>query len=143
MARSTSGMRRMSGAPGAGAPDIRRMPEVLRAMTSLVDNAVDFAASEVLVTARFDQGSISMEVRDDGPGFSPDVMARLGQPYVTSRTPGAGSRSDHPGMGLGFFIAKTLIERTGARLEYGNGKTGGAVVAARWPRDSVEAPPIA
>ena len=133
----------VTGAPGAGAPDIRRMPEVLRAMTSLVDNAVDFAASEVLVTARFDQGSISMEVRDDGPGFSPDVLARLGQPYVTSRTPGAGSRSDHPGMGLGFFIAKTLIERTGAHLEYGNGKSGGAVVAARWPRDSVEAPPIA
>ena len=43
-------------------------------------------------------------------------------------------------MGLGFFIAKTLLERTGATLEFKNGKAGGAIVAARWPRDKVEAP---
>ncbi len=43
-------------------------------------------------------------------------------------------------MGLGFFIAKTLLERTGARVEFRNGKGGGAIVAARWPREKVEAP---
>lgn len=130
----------VTGAPGAPAPYIRRMPEVLRAMTSLVDNAVDFAASDVLVTARFDQDTISMEVRDDGPGFAPDILGKLGQPYITSRPSGEGSRSHHSGMGLGFFIAKTLLERTGARLEFKNGKGGGAIVAARWPREKVEAP---
>ena len=132
----------VTGAPGATAPDVRRMPEVLRAMTSLVDNAVDFAASDVLITARFDQSSVSIEVRDDGPGFAPDVLGKLGQPYVTSRPSGENSRSSHSGMGLGFFIAKTLLERTGARLEFKNGKGGGAIVAARWSRDTVEAPPI-
>lgn len=130
----------IAGAPGVEAPYIRRMPEVLRAMTSLVDNAVDFAASDVLITARFDAETVSVEVRDDGPGFAPDVLNKLGQPYITSRPSGEGSRSEHTGMGLGFFIAKTLLERTGARLEFKNGKGGGAIVAARWPRDKVEAP---
>jgi two-component system sensor histidine kinase RegB len=133
----------VTGAPGASAPYVRRMPEVLRAMTSLVDNAVDFAASDVLVTARFDQESVAVEVRDDGPGFAPDVLGKLGQPYVTSRPSGEGSRSQHSGMGLGFFIAKTLLERTGAQVEFKNGKGSGAVVAARWPREKVEASPIA
>ena len=130
----------VTGAPGVEAPYIRRMPEVLRAMTSLVDNAVDFAASDVLITARFDQTAVAVEVRDDGPGFAPDVLNRLGQPYITSRPSGEGSRSHHTGMGLGFFIAKTLLERTGAKLEFRNGKGGGAIVAARWPRDRLEAP---
>ena len=130
----------VTGASGVEAPYIRRMPEVLRAMTSLVDNAVDFAASDVLITARFDQQSVSVEVRDDGPGFAPDVLGKLGQPYITSRPSGENSRSQHTGMGLGFFIAKTLLERTGAKLEFRNGKGGGAIVAARWPREKVEAP---
>jgi two-component system sensor histidine kinase RegB len=133
----------VAGAPGASAPYVRRMPEVLRAMTSLVDNAVDFAASDVLVTARFDTDTVAVEVRDDGPGFAPDILSKLGQPYVTSRPSGEGSRSHHSGMGLGFFIAKTLLERTGAKVEFRNGKGGGAVVAARWRRDTVEATPIA
>jgi two-component system sensor histidine kinase RegB len=132
----------VTGAPGVSTPYVRRMPEVLRAMTSFVDNAVDFAASDVLITARFDQESVSVEVRDDGPGFAPDVLGKLGQPYVTSRPAGEGSKSQHSGMGLGFFIAKTLLERTGAIVEFKNGKGGGAVVAARWPRERIEAAQI-
>ena len=132
----------VAGPPGARQPEIRRMPEVLHAMTSLVENAVDFARSEVLVSVRFDEGFLSVEVRDDGPGFSPDILTRLGQPYVTSRPGAEGSRSGHIGMGLGFFIAKTLLERTGAVVAFHNGKRGGAIIAARWPRDPIEAPPI-
>jgi two-component system sensor histidine kinase RegB len=130
------------GPPGARPPEIRRMPEVLHAMTSLVENAVDFAESEVLVSVRFDDAQVSVEVRDDGPGFSSEVLGRLGQPYVTSRPGGEGSRSGRGGMGLGFFIAKTLLERTGAAVEFRNGRRGGAIVAARWVRATIEAPPI-
>ena len=132
----------VAGPPGARQPEIRRMPEVLHAMTSLVENAVDFARSEVLVSVRFDEAMVSVEVRDDGPGFSPDILTRLGQPYVTSRPGAEGSRSGHVGMGLGFFIAKTLLERTGAGVTFHNGKRGGAIIAARWPREAIEAPPI-
>ena len=130
----------VAGPPGARPPEIRRMPEVLHAMTSLVENAVDFARSEVLVSVRFDERTIAVEVRDDGPGFSPEVLTQLGQPYVTSRPGGEGSRSGHIGMGLGFFIAKTLLERTGGVVQHFNGRRGGAVIAARWPRAAIEAP---
>jgi two-component system sensor histidine kinase RegB len=128
----------VSGAPGVAAPDIWRMPEVLHAMTSFVENAVDFAASEVLVTVRFDADIIAVEVRDDGPGFPPDVLSKLGEPYVTSRPGVAGGRTGHVGMGLGFFIAKTLLERTGATVNFQNGRPRGAIVAARWPRARIE-----
>ena len=124
-------------------PDIWRMPEVLHALTSFVENAVDFARSEVLVTARFDNSRLSIEVRDDGPGFAPEVLAKLGEPYVTSRPGAEGSRSGHVGMGLGFFIAKTLLERTGAEVDFRNGRRGGALITAQWPRGVIEAPPVA
>ena len=129
----------VTGAKGMKTPDIRRMPEITHAFTSFLENAVDFAASEILVSARFDAETISMEVRDDGPGFSAEVLAKLGEPYVTSRPGAEGSRTGHIGMGLGFFIAKTLLERTGALVTFQNGKPHGAVVAARWPRSKIEA----
>jgi two-component system sensor histidine kinase RegB len=132
----------VSGAAGVEAPDVWRWPEVLHAMTSLVENAFDFARNEILVTARFDATTVAVEVRDDGPGFSPQVLAKLGEPYVTSRPGAEGSRTGHIGMGLGFFIAKTLLERTGAVVEFKNGRRGGAIVAARWPRARIEATPI-
>jgi two-component system sensor histidine kinase RegB len=128
----------VTGAPGAKAPDIWRMPEVLHAMTSFVENAVDFANSEVLITVRFDAQSVGIEVRDDGPGFAPEVLAKLGEPYVTSRAGVAGGRTGHIGMGLGFFIAKTLLERTGAVVTFQNGRPHGAVISARWPRAKIE-----
>lgn len=128
----------VTGAKGVRAPDIRRLPEITHAMTTFVENAVDFATSEVLVTARFDADTLSMEVRDDGPGFSPDILAKLGEPYVTSRPGVEGGRTGHVGMGLGFFIAKTLLERTGAEVKFQNGRPRGAVVSARWPRQTIE-----
>jgi two-component system sensor histidine kinase RegB len=129
----------VTGPSDMAAPDIWRLTEVFHAMTSIVENAFDFAKAEILVTARFDATSLQVEVRDDGPGFSQDIIAKLGDPYVTSRPGAEGSRTGHIGMGLGFFIAKTLLERTGAKVEFRNARPRGAVVAARWPRDRIEA----
>jgi two-component system sensor histidine kinase RegB len=129
----------VTGPPGVPAPDLWRRPEIIHAISAFVENAFDFAASEILLTARFDVDFVAVEVRDDGPGFSPAIMARLGEPYVTSRPGAEGSRTGHVGMGLGFFIAKTLLERTGARVSFANGARGGAIVTARWPRSAIEA----
>jgi two-component system sensor histidine kinase RegB len=129
----------VTGSPGVKTPDIRRMPEITHAFTSFVENAVDFANSEVLVSARFDAEWVSMEVRDDGPGFAPEILAKLGEPYVTTRPGAEGSRTGHIGMGLGFFISKTLLERSGALVTFQNGRPHGAVVSARWPRSRIEA----
>jgi two-component system sensor histidine kinase RegB len=130
----------VNGPPGESAPDIWRRAEILHALTTIVENAVDFARAEVIVVARFDARAVVIEVRDDGPGFSPEILAKLGEPYVTSRPGAEGSRTGHIGMGLGFFIAKTLLERTGAAVDFKNGRRGGAVVAARWSRSALEAP---
>lgn len=130
----------VTGSPGVAAPDVWRQPEVLHALASFVENAFDFAKAEILVTARFDAETIAIEVRDDGSGFAPEVVARLGEPYVTSRPGAEGSRTGHVGMGLGFFIAKTLLERTGGAVSFRNAKRGaGAIVTVRWPRSLMEA----
>lgn len=128
----------VTGSPGVKTPDIWRLPEITHAMTSFIENAVDFAASEVLVSARFDAETVSIEVRDDGPGFAPEILAKLGEPYVTSRPGVEGGRTGHIGMGLGFFISKTLLERTGAVVTFQNGRPRGAVVSARWSRSRIE-----
>jgi two-component system sensor histidine kinase RegB len=129
----------VTGAKNVKTPDIRRLPEITHAFTSFVENAVDFAQSEILVSARFDAETITIEVRDDGPGFAPEILAKLGEPYVTSRPGAEGSRTGHIGMGLGFFISKTLLERTGAKVSFQNGKPRGAIVSARWSRSELEA----
>jgi two-component system, sensor histidine kinase RegB len=129
----------VTGPSSVAAPDLWRRPEVLHAVAAIVENAYDFARAEILVTARFDAATVAIEVRDDGPGFAPHVLAKLGEPYVTSRPGAEGSRTGHIGMGLGFFIAKTLLERTGARVEFRNGPKLGAIVTARWPRVRMEA----
>jgi two-component system, sensor histidine kinase RegB len=119
-------------------PDIKRLPEVIHGLGNLVENAVGFAATEVEVIARWTPVELEISVRDDGPGFPPHLLARLGEPYVSER----GAESRGGGMGLGFFIAKTLLEKTSARLTVQNraAPRTGAVVRATWPRAAVEAP---
>lgn len=129
----------IAGPRGAPPPDIWRKSEVSHAISAFVENAYDFARSEILVIGRFDAKSITIEVRDDGPGIDAEVLAKLGEPYITSRPGAEGSRTSHVGMGLGFFIAKTLLERTGAIVEAKNIRREGAVVIAQWPRAALEA----
>jgi two-component system sensor histidine kinase RegB len=127
------------GPPDTDPPDLIRHPEVGPALTSFLENALDFAVSEVRLVGRYDIDSVAIEVRDDGPGFAPEIFAKLGEPYITSRPAGENSPSGHLGMGLGFFIAKTLLERTGAAVDFRNARGGGAVVTIRWPRSVIEA----
>ena len=98
---------------------------------SLIENAVQFARSTVTVTVSWTPADIAIEIRDDGPGFSPHILPRLGEPYVSSRK----FAGDH--MGLGIFIAQTLLERTGGTLSFANHE-GGAAVTVRWPREVLE-----
>lgn len=123
---------------GAPPPVVARSPEIVHALSSLVENAVDFAGAHVIVLGAHDRDVVTVEVADDGPGFAPSVMAKLGEPYVTTRPHGENSRSGHVGMGLGFFISKTLLERTGASVNFRNGRRGGAVVCVSWPRARLE-----
>ena len=98
----------VNGPSGETAPDIWRRPEIIHAMTSIVENAVDFARGEVIVIARFDARYIVIEARDDGPGFSPEVLAKLGEPYVTTRPGAEGSRNGAHRHGSGLLYREDL-----------------------------------
>jgi len=117
-------------------PVIRRRPEILHGLNNFIENAVDFARSRVGVTVDWSREDVDIRITDDGPGFDSAVLRSLGEPYVTTRRSKAESDSgaEQSGLGLGVFIAKTLLERTGARVIFENAAGGGASVRIRWPR---------
>jgi two-component system sensor histidine kinase RegB len=122
-------------------PTGARNPAVVYGLGNLLENAVDFARAHVIVGATWDDDKIEVSISDDGPGFASEIMDRIGEPYVTSRR--GRLTSDEPkGLGLGFFIAKTLLERSGATLTFENRRqpAGGAVVKVRWNRAEFEEP---
>jgi two-component system sensor histidine kinase RegB len=129
--------------PAAQEPLGERRPGLIYGLGNLIENAVDFARSKVEIDARWDHRTLEIEVKDDGPGFQPELMDTLGEPYVTTRRTGSGGadRRTGAGLGLGFFIAKTLLERSGASLALDNRPEPerGAVVKITWPRDAFEA----
>ena len=123
------------------APVFERSVGMLYGLGNLIENAADFARSTVDVAAAWDRDTVSVTITDDGPGFAPELIARLGEPYLTSRPRDAhGSDATQPGgLGLGVFIAKTLLERTGGRLAFENtAPNGHARVSIVWPRSAVE-----
>jgi two-component system sensor histidine kinase RegB len=130
--------------PGQPSPVAARNPAILYGLGNLVENAVDFARTRVEITAEWTADTVSVVIADDGPGFAPEVISRIGDPYVRSRRLRRMYATGDTGMGLGFFIAKTLLERTGARLTFVNRgfPESGAVVTIRWPRETFEFAPV-
>jgi two-component system sensor histidine kinase RegB len=116
-------------------PYLSRQPELLYGLGNLIENAVEFAATAVIVEGEWDADTVRITINDDGQGFTPDVLGRIGEPYISKRAGEIGG-----GMGLGTFIAITMIERLGGRADFANGgELGGALVCITWPRNRVEA----
>ncbi len=121
---------RVDGAAGsetdAEQPMVARTPELIHGLRNAIQNAVDFARTNVWIDADLEEGNLRIAVGDDGPGFKPDILPKLGEPYVSSRARGsrAAREGAYQGMGLGLFIARTLLERTGATLSFANGTDG-------------------
>ncbi len=131
-------------------PQVWRAPELLHGLGNIIENAADFAHSLVAIHAGWDDQFLHISVTDDGPGFAPEIFEALGEPYITSR-PGhralgesdlgpVGALDQHEGMGLGFFIAKILLEQTGGLVKADNPESGGAQVSIRWPRGVIDGP---
>jgi two-component system sensor histidine kinase RegB len=127
---------------GAGAePICRRNPGMLYGLGNIAENAVDFANSRVRIQASWTSETVAIVLTDDGPGVLPHVLARLGEPYVTTRNVAQGEESETGGgLGLGLFIAKTLLERSGAALKIINlsPPSTGAQARVVWPRLAFE-----
>ncbi|MCU0800901.1 MAG: ActS/PrrB/RegB family redox-sensitive histidine kinase [Rhodobacteraceae bacterium] len=143
--------------PGPGGtdrqPTVLRAPEVIHGLRNLVQNAVDFASGRVWVDAEWTAQAITVRIADDGEGYAPQVLGRIGDPFVRSRRSDddGEDRMAYEGMGLGLFIAKTLLERSGATLTFANGSDpfgdsevradrSGAVVEVVWPLKRIVAP---
>ena len=141
------GLMQTEGESGGQEPVGERRPGVIHGLGNIIENAVDFARERVEITARWSEKEVSIVVTDDGPGFAPEILETIGEPYVTTRSsarPTAASKTTPRragGLGLGFFIAKTLLERSGATVSFANrsGGSHGAVVRISWPRRSFEA----
>jgi two-component system sensor histidine kinase RegB len=108
-------------------PEAPETPEFTHGVGNLIHNAVQFAANRVEIELYWDEKTVRLRVRDDGPGFSPAVLASLGEPYVSTRADSDGH------MGLGVFIAQTLLEMDHAGLQFAN--RDGAEVTIEWPRE--------
>ncbi len=130
-------------------PQVWRAPELLHGLGNIIENAADFARTRVKIEASWTSTTLKVTVEDDGPGFAPDIFERIGEPYITSRPgdhavgdteigPPAAKLGKHEGMGLGFFIAKTLLEQTGGTVKALNPPGGGARVSISWPRGQID-----
>lgn len=130
-------------------PTILRRPEIIHGLRNLIQNAVDFADARVWIEARWSDRAIALRIMDDGPGYPPHLLGRIGDPLMRRRTHAVvPERPEYDGMGLGLFIAKTLLEKSGADLSFANGSESlptnstrrdriGAVVEVVWPLSAI------
>jgi two-component system sensor histidine kinase RegB len=117
-----------------------RNPAILYGVGNILENAVDFARSEVEVNAWWNDETVEIVVSDDGPGFAPEILKRIGEPYLSRRRAPDDGLGERAGLGLGVFIARTFLERTGAKISFTNRvfPDHGAVVQIAWPRARFE-----
>ncbi|WP_293441935.1 sensor histidine kinase RegB [Planktotalea sp.] len=131
-------------------PEILRRPEIIHGLRNLVQNAVDFAHGTVWVETNWTDDHITIRIVDDGTGFPPHLIGRIGDPFMGRRKSEKErkARPEYEGMGLGLFIAKTLLERSGAELRFSNGSSllvreqklkRGAIIDVIWPRTKIDA----
>ena len=131
-------------------PNIQRRPEIIHGLRNLIQNAVDFSNSQVTIDITWSDALINITISDDGRGFPQSIIGRIGDPYVRRRrfSEDGARRPGYEGMGLGLFIAKTLLERSGATLSFSNSRrpghaswtghpTGGAIVEVSWPSNAL------
>jgi two-component system sensor histidine kinase RegB len=117
-------------------PAAARNPAILYGVGNILENAVDFARTTVEVNAWWNADIVELIISDDGPGIAPDILKRIGEPYLSRRRGTDEAQSERAGLGLGVFIARTLLERTGAKVSFTNRTfpDHGAVVRIVWPR---------
>jgi two-component system sensor histidine kinase RegB len=125
---------------GTPEPAGTRNPAIIYGVGNILENAVDFAQATVEVNAWWNAEAVEIVISDDGPGIPPDLLKRIGEPYLSRRRDVDEAQGAHSGLGLGVFIARTLLERTGAKVSFTNRlfPDHGAVARIVWPRSDFE-----
>jgi len=119
-------------------PTLKRKAELLYGLKNFIENAVDFAKSTVNLNGSWNQNTLTITIDDDGKGFDPSITRRLGQPYVSRRQNQKNSEVLAGGLGLGVFIATTLIERTSGKVKFDSSPQGGARVKLVWYKSKLD-----
>lgn len=109
-------------------PLSKPLPDLKYALETLLDNAADYAASKIRLDIGWTQTHIDINLGDDGPGFNSTILARIGQPWNSTREGQKGHR------GLGMFLATTLIEALEGQIKIANEDAGGADIHIMIPR---------
>ena len=99
-------------------------------LRNFIGNAVKFSRSKVKINLKSDQKIIEIKINDDGPGIPEDIIEKIGEPYIKSRSKLSKSNA---GLGLGTFLGKTLLERQSAVISFENDSSlNGAKVKIKW-----------
>ena len=106
-------------------PKILFKDELLYGIGNIIQNAIQYALSALIVSISWDNDYLVIVVEDDGTGFKNEILDQIGKPYISK---------DSKGMGLGIFIAKNLIENIGGSISFKNKKEGGASVEIKIKR---------
>ena len=100
-----------------------RVPEVIQSLSNIIDNAFKYAKNKIVINLKYAEKYIIVEIIDDGNGFSPEIYALLGEPYVRRSID-----KEDKGLGLGLFISKNLLSKSYGNIEFLNYKPNGACV---------------
>lgn len=105
---------------------------VSQAVANLVSNALHAGGESGRVGVRVasTDGRVTVEVTDSGPGMRSEDLARAGEPFFTTKGPGAG-------MGLGIFVARSTVEQLGGSLQLMPRAAGGLTASITLPHDVI------
>ncbi|PQM56534.1 MAG: two-component sensor histidine kinase [Rhodobacteraceae bacterium] len=104
-------------------PLINRKPELIYGLRNIIQNAIHFSTRTVFLDVKYDSKTIIFQISDDGDGFPAHLLDRIGEPFLIEGIEEEYfdiSRPHYEGMGLGLFIAKTLLEHLGGIVSFKN-----------------------
>ena len=104
-------------------PLINRKPELIYGLRNIIQNAIHFSTTTVFLDVKYDSETIIFQISDDGNGFPAHLLDRIGEPFLIEGIEEEYfdiSRPHYEGMGLGLFIAKTLLEHLGGIVSFKN-----------------------
>lgn len=113
-------------------PTILHTPEFVNGLGNLLKNAGQFAQSTVDIYCIWNTEIVTITITDDGIGFSKGILFAIGTPFMSSR------RGKNHHMGLGLFVAQTLLDRTHGTVTFANTPSGGASVSVVWNRSALD-----
>ena len=109
---------------------ISKSIEIIYGLRNFIGNANKFAKEKIFITLKSNNDYSEIIIEDDGEGYPSEILSKIGEPYLRLLK---NKEKGQPGLGLGIFIGKNLLEKNFASLNCKNSETRtGAEVNIRW-----------